>query len=144
MSEFLTPVLWLIALALLWVAYNALLDVRLTGWRRLAAQFGSSDDFQGTVWKHKPGMLRGIYIWPTLVVGADQRGLYLARTWPFASLGFLPLLIPWQHVAVDTHAMRLWWSHLLIKVEPPLRLSLPPEMLRQIRDVAGNLLSDSV
>ena len=145
MSQIEHVVLWcveLLAAAALWLAYVALLDRHLSGWWRLAKKFRYAGQFTGTVWMSRTAMLRGLYLWPAPVVGANLSGLYLARTWPLSVLGFAPLLIPWSHVLVDrNYTGNKWWRCLIIAADPPVRLSLRPDILRAIQNVAGQWIA---
>jgi hypothetical protein len=80
----------------------------LCGWQRLAEQFRFDGQFDGEQWRFCTGWMR----WRAryggvLVLGANQRGLYMRTLWPLR-LGHPPLLIPWSDVSAVDRTRWFW------------------------------------
>jgi hypothetical protein len=115
-------------------AFSMALSAHLSGWYSLAQRYRTLTPFAGRIWHLRAATFRSFSsYWLTLVVGANQDGLYLAQLWPL-SWTHPPLLIPWHDIQFER---RRWFEvgarSLLIGDSAPLRVSMSRKIVAEMQ-----------
>ena len=88
-------------------AFSMALNAHLSGWYNLAQEYRTLTPFFGRTWHLRAATFRSFTgYWLTLIIGANQEGLYLAQLWPMSWI-HPPLLIPWRDVQFER---RRWFE----------------------------------
>ncbi len=117
------------------------LSAHLSGWYNLAQRYRTVTPFFGRTWHLRAATFRSFTgYWLTLIIGANQEGLYLAQLWPM-SWTHPPLLIPWRDVQFER---RRWFEvgarSLLIGNKAAIRVSMSRRIVAEmqgLRDACG-------
>lgn len=100
------PLAFLIGFPLLWVAVMFVLS-RLSGWNALARRYEAPQPFSGEVVRRCSGTLGWVGYNNSLVLGANEQGLYVAVPRIFA-IGHPALLVPWSEIRAARE--RVLWA----------------------------------
>lgn len=127
------PVELILALVAVWFVFIAWALSWMSGWRRLARDFGAEaeDRPESTRWLRK-ARLGWVSYDGCLWVGGDERGLYLR---PFFLLRFShrPLRVPWSEVRAWERKQLLFWStDTLLLGRTGLRLRVPSSAMESL------------
>jgi hypothetical protein len=124
--------------ALLFIAVSLLISV-IGGWRSLASAYLLSDPFPAGRWWFQSARMRfGLAYNGCLIVGADQRGLYISIFFLFR-IGHPPLFIPWQDVSISFGRSK-WFGGVTLrfKNEPQVPFRISETLAKRLRAVAGS------
>ena len=122
-------------------AFSMALSAHLSGWYNLAQRYRTVTPFFGRTWHLRAATFRSFTgYWLTLIIGANQEGLYLAQLWPMRWT-HPPLLIPWRDVQFER---RRWFEvgarSLLIGNKAAIRVSMSRRIVAEmqgLRDACG-------
>jgi len=134
-------------LLLMWIVSLCLgvsfLKARLTGWRRLAAEYRAAEPFQGSRWPldflgmgaRIPGYGRRV------IMGANTQGLWLS-VGLFFRVGHPPLFIPWRGLSLVRAEQVRRFTAVQLRArrvpEVPFVLWLAPPQRRWLAAAAGS------
>jgi hypothetical protein len=128
----------LIFVVLIFMAISILIGV-IGGWRSLASAYLLSDPFPaGRCWFQSARMRFGLAYNGCLIVGADQRGLYISIFFLFR-IGHPPLFIPWQDVSISFGRSK-WFGGVTLrfKNKPQVPFRISETLAKRLRAVAGS------
>jgi hypothetical protein len=123
MGVTLEPLLYALPICAFIVSIFALL-MYLSGWRTLASHYRTNAPFTGKVWRFSSAKLGQTQFNRCLTIGSSSNGLYIAVTFPL-SLGFAPLLIPWEVAAVSLKKFwfyEYWEFHIGDRPSPTIKV----------------------
>jgi hypothetical protein len=128
-----------VVVAIFVVCLSLALSSHMSGWYSLAKHYRFHGHFEGKTWHCRGATFRSVTnYWPTLVIGANADGLYLAQLWPYSVFGHPPLLVPWRDIQV---AKRRWFylgaTALLVGRGTPVRISLSKHIVATLNSIAG-------
>ncbi len=107
---------------------------RMSGWRTLAPLYAAREPYAGPLWRYRTGRVGNTHYRSCLTLGSSAAGLYLSVSPPFG-IGYKPLLIPWERVAVSLKKfwfIEYWEFHFGELDSPTLRIGkrLGQEIIR--------------
>ena len=130
------PANFLFFFLLIWILVTYLLSI-LGGWARLAEDYRSDSDIDGSVWRFQSGTFRfGVRYNGVLTIGSSPSGLHLRVLFLFR-MGHPPLFIPWSDVKKAGEASRWRGQRLLLAAADPLTLTIGQGLVEKIEQARG-------
>ena len=115
-----------------WMAIVLFVLRYVSGWDVLMRAYRTQKRFSRTVSRFCSGYLNSAHFNNSLIVGADEQGLYLGMMFPF-SLVFPSLLIPWEDVTAKS--VKVFWSMYIefrFRQTPSVALRIPEHLARKV------------
>jgi hypothetical protein len=127
-------------LVVLWVLCVLAISSYSSGWAKLAKAYRIRERFYGEKWSGQSGTL-GLFSRYSLVVGASEKGLYLAVAF-FCRPFHPPLLIPWSHVSSKpSRGLFFQRCELRFRSAPSITLSISQSLASDIAEAGGKDLT---
>ena len=130
------PLNFLILFLLIWILACYLLSI-WGGWSRLAGDYRTDADIDGSVWRFQSGALRyGLRYNGCLTIGASPSGLHLRILFLFR-MGHPPLFIPWSDIKKSGDSGRWRGQKFLLSPTDPVSFTISQRLVERIEQAKG-------